>query len=92
VLPLDDGNIATLSCGICDIPSELCVRPHANLEERFTSHKQSWYWTVLGTGPPVRTASSRSGPVLDSGTGRPVLSRELPVRTGSSAGDTPAEF
>ncbi|KAG9665767.1 hypothetical protein KCU87_g10155, partial [Aureobasidium melanogenum] len=53
---------------------------------------QSWYWTVLGTGPPVRTASSRSGPVLDSGTGRPVLSRELPVRTGSSAGGTPAEF
>jgi hypothetical protein len=36
--------------------------------------------------------SSRSGPVLDSGTDRPVLSRELPVRTGSSAGGTPAEF
>ncbi|KAH0186447.1 hypothetical protein KCV03_g6824, partial [Aureobasidium melanogenum] len=36
--------------------------------------KQSWYWTVLGTGPLVRTASSRGGPVLDLGTGRPVLS------------------
>ncbi|KAG9670156.1 hypothetical protein KCU87_g7363, partial [Aureobasidium melanogenum] len=35
---------------------------------------QSWYWTVLGTGPLVRTASSRGGPVLDLGTGRPVLS------------------
>jgi ankyrin repeat protein len=36
--------------------------------------QQSWYWTVLGTGPLVRTASSRGGPVLDLGTGRPVLS------------------
>jgi hypothetical protein len=25
---------------------------------------QSWYWIVLATGPLVRTASSRGGPVL----------------------------
>ena len=33
--------LATLASGICDIPSELCVRPHADLEERFTSDKEN---------------------------------------------------
>jgi hypothetical protein len=47
---------------------------HYNVDSIKGPLDQSWYWTVLGTGPLVRTASSRGGPVLDLGTGRPVLS------------------
>ena len=53
---------------------------------------QSWYWIVLRTDPVERTASSRDGPVLDLGTGRPVLYLELPVRTASSPGSTSGGF